>query len=180
MPAIMLEDEILTILEECASEIRANMDAKGINASHTTERAIHTEQEPGSLSLVIQGDVQRSEPWGSFTQRPAPADTLELGRPAGDVPGGFVTLKDGRTDISNTFKSILSTWAHDKGIIPKEQSAWGFATIVGRRIAEKGTVRNSAHEDVYSTPVNKAITKLENLVGIRLLGRIEEQIPTNF
>ena len=70
----------------------------------------------------------------------------------------------------------MVNWAHDKGIIPASENAWGFATIVGRKIADKGTDRYSNNVDVYSTPLNNAIEKIRNTI----LTDIVEQTQTHF
>ena len=160
-----LEQSILQILQNAEQRIRANMQAKDINASHRTEKSLHVEQSGDSIRLVIGGD------------RTAPLSTLEIGRPAGNVPGGFVTLKDGRRDVSNTFKAILVQWGKDKGI---PHWGWGQATIAGRRIAEKGTLRHSQPVEVYSTVINETVAELQNIIGLHVAGQIDEVTQTNF
>ena len=63
-------------------------------------------------------------------------------------------------------------WAKDKGIAG---FGWGQATMLGRRIAEAGTLRHKKHEDVYSTAVGKAAKDLQQM----LLVTVKEQIKSN-
>lgn len=160
-----LEQNILRILQAAEQKIRANMEAKNINASHRTEKSLRTEKMPNGFRLVIGGE------------HTAPLTTLEIGRPAGGVPGGFRFTKDGTRDVSNTFKAILVQWAKDKGIA---DFGWGQATVLGRRIAEKGTQRHSQPVDVYSTIVNDAVKELNDIIGLHVSGAIKEVAQINF
>lgn len=165
-----LESEILNILQNAEQRIRANMEQAGENASHRTERSLRVEQDAQHISLVIGGE------------HTAPLDTLEIGRPAGNVPGGFVGLAKtgkfaGKPDVSNTFKAILVQWAKDKGIA---DFGWAQATGLGRKIAYEGTVRHSQPVDIYSTIVNETVQELENIVGLHIAGRIDEITQMHF
>ena len=84
-------NDLADILHQLADDIRANMASNNINASHRTEQSLRVEEYDGGYRVVIGG------------KNTAPLATLEIGRPGGDVPGGFVTLKDGRKDVSKTF-----------------------------------------------------------------------------
>lgn len=146
---MMLRDEILQVLNQCKAEIQANMAAKNINASGRSSAAWSVREEPGAFSLIYGSD-----------ERIAPLDTLEIGRPAGNVPGGFRMTKAGVQDVSNAFKWLLIKWAEQKGF----DLNWGGATMLGRRIAAQGTLRNQNPVDVYSTPVNMAVERLKRAI----------------
>lgn len=166
-----LEENILEVLHKAEQRIRANMEAAGENASHRTEKSLRVEQTQTDIALVIGGE------------HTAPLSTLEIGRPAGNVPGGFSSLiaKSGRfagkPDVSNTFKAILIQWAKDKGI---SDFGWAQATGLGRQIAYEGTRRHSEPADVYSTVVNETIAELNNIIGLHVAGKIKEITQTNW
>lgn len=147
-------------LEQLQQEIVGNIESKGITASGRTQRSLTVEQYDGGVRLVAKAGNR------------APIDTLEIGRPAGNVPGGFRTTKKGVRDVSNTFKAILVQWAKDKGI---SDFGWGAATMLGRRIAAEGTLRNKRHEDVYSSAVEQAAKDIQAM----FLTQIQEQIKLN-
>lgn len=140
-------NDIVRLLEDAKLQIQNNMKSEGINASGRTSRSFEVVRYDGGVMLVM----------GGMGERTAPLQTLEVGRPAGNVPGGFRTTKDGVTDVSNTFKAILMQWAKDKGIVG---FGWGAATLLGRRIARKGTIRNSQPVDVYSSVVAEVAEKV--------------------
>lgn len=142
-----LETRIVGTMQQAAQVIRANMQAKGINASGRTSASIHVRTYVGGFQLVGGG------------AKTAPFPTVEVGRPGGNVPGGMRTTKNGTLDVSNTFKAILMRWAADKGIA----MTWGGATMLGRRIAERGTLRHANNEDVYSTAVNTAAAQIREI-----------------
>ena len=139
-----LIDGIVEVLEKAKADIQARMEAENINASGRSSRSWRVVQYDGGVRLL----------YGDFDT--APLDTLEVGRPGGNVPGGFRMTKDGVLDVSNTFKAILVKWAEDKGIA---DFGWGRATMLGRRIAEQGTLRHTNPVDVYSTIVMDAAKK---------------------
>lgn len=141
-----LQTTIIGALQQAAAAIRTNMEAKDINASGRTSESIHVRIYEGGFQLV-GGGVDT-----------APFPTVEVGRPGGNVPGGMVLRKNGALDVSNTFKAILMQWAKDKGI----DMDWGGATMLGRRIAERGTLRHAQHVDVYSTPAKQAAETIRN------------------
>lgn len=137
---IEIEIAVTDALERAKEQIQANMASKGINASGRTSKSFRVERYDGGVRLVMGGTGQRT----------APLQTLEVGRPPGNVPGGFVTTKAGVRDVSKTFKWILIQWAKEKGL---GDIGWGAATMMGRKIAEQGTNRHSHPEDVYSSVV---------------------------
>lgn len=156
----MLEDKIRDRLEQLRDEIVANIEQKGITASGRTQRSIEVVKYPGGVMLVARAGNR------------APIPTLEVGRPAGNVPGGMRRTKEGKMDVSNVFKAILVQWAKDKGLT---DFGWGQATVLGRRIAAEGTLRNKQHEDVYSSAVREAAKDIEGIV----LASVKETIKTN-
>lgn len=160
MQQIDLTQRVTERLEQLRQEIVGNIESKGITASGRTQRSLTVEQYDGGVRLVAKAGNR------------APIDTLEIGRPAGNVPGGFRTTKKGVRDVSNTFKAILVQWAKDKGI---SDFGWGAATMLGRRIAAEGTLRNKRHEDVYSSAVEKAAKDIQAM----FLTQIQEQIKLN-
>lgn len=144
MNAIEIEIKMTEILERAKQRIQDNLAAKGINASGRTSRSFRVEHYDGGVRLVMGGTAERT----------APLSTLEVGRPGGNVPGGFRVTKAGVVDVSNTFKGILIQWARDKHI---PDFGWAEATILGRRIADQGTNRHRNPEDVYSSVVQDAV-----------------------
>lgn len=160
-----LKQDIEQTLTQCMAEIRANMASKGINASGKTSAAFAVESGNGFVRLVKKAG------------RNAPVQTLEVGRPGGNVPGGFRTTKAGVRDVSNVFKAILIEWAQAKGIA---HFGWGQATMLGRKIAAQGTDRYRNHEDVLSTPVNTAVKRIKANTYAAFMAEIQEQIKTNF
>lgn len=145
-----LKNKIAQRLEDLRVEIVASIEDKGITASGRTQRSLEVHTDESSVSLV------------SARGSHAPIRTIEIGRPAGNVPGGFRTTKAGKRDVSNTFKAILVEWAKDKGMVG---FGWGAATMLGRKIAEQGTARHRNNVDVYSTAVRKAADDIYKLVN---------------
>lgn len=129
---------VATILELAKQDIQRRMADEGINASGRTSASFRVVKEDGHIMLVMGGE------------HTAPLETLEVGRPAGNVPGGFRMTKAGVRDVSNTFKAILVRWARAKGIA---DFGWGRATMLGRRIADEGTLRHKQPVDVYTSVV---------------------------
>lgn len=144
MNAIEIELKMTEILERAKTRIQDNLAANDINASGRTSRSFRVERYDGGVRLVMGGTAERT----------APLSTLEVGRPGGNVPGGFRVTKAGVVDVSNTFKAILIQWARDKHL---PDFGWAEATILGRRIAEQGTNRHRNPVDVYSSVVLEAV-----------------------
>lgn len=159
-----IQEEVIKVLTQARDEIRANMAANNINASGRTSASIDVRQEGGTITLGSQGE------------HVAPLYTLEIGRPGGNVPGGFRTTKAGVVDVSNTFKWILIQWAKEKGF----ELNWGGATMLGRRIAQQGTNRYMSPVDVYSTPTTKAVGELRSVIRKNVITTITQVIKTNF
>lgn len=151
-------------LVACQEKIQADMAALHINASGRSSRAFHVLTEPQHLQLVYGSD-----------ERIAPLDTLEIGRPAGNVPGGFVMTAAGVRDVSKVFKSMLIEWAKDKGF----ELGWGGATMLGRRIAEQGTLRHTNPEDVWSTHITETAERIKKEIPLAVRAEVQ-QAATNF
>ena len=155
-----IEQIVTERLERLRDEIVSNIEARGITASGRTQRSLAVEVYDGGVRLVAKAGNR------------APMETLEIGRPGGNVPGGIRTTKKGVRDVSNTFKAILVQWAKDKGIA---DFGWGAATVLGRRIAADGTRRYHQHEDVYSSAVKQAAKDIQAM----FLTELKQQIKLN-
>lgn len=129
---------VVDLLERAKADMQTRMAAEDINASGRSSASFRVVEYDGGVMLVY-GDKDT-----------APLSTLEVGRPAGNVPGGFRVTKAGVVDVSNTFKAILIRWAAEKGI---SDFGWGRATMLGRRIAAEGTLRHKQPVDVYTSVV---------------------------
>ena len=151
------------LLEKACQSIKEEMAAKDINATGNTSESFRVERYEGGVRLVMGGTEAKT----------APLETLEVGRPAGDVPGGFRTTKDGTVDVSNTFKAILVDWAKAKGI---EGFGWGAATMLGRRIAKEGTLRHRNPTNVYSRAVTDAERELVGKAAVTVTDKIHEEL----
>lgn len=145
-----MEEKVVAILEQAKVEIQQRMEVENINASGRSSRSFRVERYEGGVRLVYGG------------KDTAPFGTLEVGRPGGNVPGGFRTTKAGIRDVSNTFKAILVRWAEEKGIA---DFGWGRATMLGRRIAEQGTLRHMQPVDIYTSIVMQTAEKVKD--GLR-------------
>lgn len=156
-------DRVEEILERCKLQIQDEMRAKDINASGATSDSFRVERYAGGIRLVMGGTERRT----------APLETLEIGRPAGNVPGGFRTTKAGVRDVSNTFKWLLIQWAKEKGIA---DFGWGRATMLGRRIADEGTLRHKAPVNVYSQAVVDARAEIGEAIEMTITTKIHEQL----
>ena len=167
MDAIEIELAVVAALEKAKAEIQANMEAKNINATDNTSRSFRVERYDGGVRLVM----------GGIGERTAPLETLEVGRPAGDVPGGFRMAKAGVQDVSNTFKWILIQWAREKGIA---DFGWGRATMLGRRIAQEGTLRHIHPVEVYTDAVIKARQEIEKMVSVTVTDKLHIELLKGF
>lgn len=124
---------IAQILLQARDEIRANMAAKGINASGRTSAALQVVQSGGKIEL-IKAEGQN-----------APFGTLQYGRSGGRVPAGFY--------------EILKQWTRDKGLTFSSETERGtFAYFLSRKIAREGTQRHrSPRNDIYDEPLANAV-----------------------
>lgn len=130
--------ECQVILERAKAAIQAQMEYQGVNATGNTSRSFRVERYEGGVRLVMGGEDYPT----------APLQTLEVGRPGGNVPRGF-------TDI-------LAEWSRAKGIqFPTESRRRSFAYLLGRRIQREGTLRHSNPVDVYSSIITDAANSIE-------------------
>lgn len=169
--ALMLEEDILRVLTEAKTEIQANMEGKGINASGRTSRGFAVEQDAEGFRLVLRHDETAEvactpNGFGSVTVRTAPLSTLEIGREGGKVPRGFYYM--------------IKQWTRDKGLqFASESERQTFSYFTARKIVAKGTRRRTIPEDVWSTPVNKAVLAIREIVKRQVLMAVTNT-ETNF
>lgn len=150
-----IEENIVQILTQCRDEIRANISNKGINASGRTSAAFKVGKSDGGIMLYLDR-----------SGRTAPLDTLEIGRPGGNVPKGFYY--------------IIKQWTRDKGMsFESETARQRFSYFTARKIAQVGTARHKQHEDVYSTAVQKARRGIVESVNFFVASMIK-QATTHF
>lgn len=144
-----LREIIKTRLEKLKQDIQAEMQSQRINASGRTSASLQVVEDDYTISLIkTAGDN-------------APLKTLEIGRPAGNVP--------------HNFTDILYKWSLDKGINVEDRRS--FAYLLGRRIKKKGTLRHFNNQnDVYSTLTDECAEEIKNMIGVR----INEIIINNF
>lgn len=150
-----------TILQLAKDDIQRRMADEDINASGRTSKSFRVVKDGDHILLVMGGE------------RTAPLETLEVGRPAGNVPGGFVLTKAGTVDVSNAFKAILIEWAKDKGI---PDFGWGRATMLGRRIAKEGTLRHSKPVEVYTEAVIRAANEVMRYAKAQVTDLIHKEL----
>lgn len=124
---------IAQILLQARDEIRANMAAKGINASGRTSAALQVVQRGGKIELIkLEGQN-------------APFGTLQYGRAKGRVPRGFFY--------------IIQQWTRDKGFsFENEKHRNAFTAYVVNKVKTEGTNRHrSPRNDIYDEPLAKAV-----------------------
>lgn len=147
---------IAQILLQARNEIRANMQAKGINASGRTSAALEVVQGGGKIALIkAQGEN-------------APFGTLQYGRSGGRVPAGFY--------------DILKQWSRDKGLsFSSEQERGTFAYFLARKIARDGTQRHrSPRNDIYDEPLEKAVDGVRQEARKYILGTIKAVLQSGY
>lgn len=147
---------IAQILLQARNEIRANMQAKGINASGRTSAALEVVQGGGKIALIkTQGQN-------------APFGTLQYGRAGGRVPAGFY--------------DILKQWSRDKGLsFSSEQERGTFAYFLARKIAREGTQRHrSPRNDIYDEPLEKAVDGVRQEARKYILGTIKAVLQSGY
>ena len=149
-----LKGQIADALTQTRDEIRANMEAKRINASGRTSASLRVDEYPLGVRLVGGSDRTHTIPPGIYASDMAPIPTLEVGRAGGKVPQGFYY--------------IIREWTKEKGLnFANESERNTFSYFVARKIAREGTRRNVMPVDVYSTPVEKAKRTIADLVRRR-------------
>lgn len=150
-----IKSSIVRILTQARDEMRANMEARNINASGRTSASLRVEEYEGGVRLVGGNTSTHGidTPTGTITQRDtAPIPTLEVGREGGNVPRGFYY--------------IIKQWTREKGLQFSTESERGtFAYFLARKIAREGTRRHAMPVDVYSTPVMNAKDALNELIS---------------
>lgn len=144
-----LQQRIFGTMQQCAEQIRANMQTLNINASGRTSQSLHVRMNEQGLQMVIGRDGDHDVPTPltieTVTARDtAPAATLEVGRVGGNVPRGFYY--------------IIKEWAREKGL--SVDNLGTFAYFTARKIAREGTARGREHVDVYSTHVNNCMVQI--------------------
>lgn len=146
-----LKGQIADALTQTRDEIRANMEAKRINASGRTSASLRVDEYPLGVRLVGGSDRTHTIPPGIYESDTAPIPTLEVGRAGGKVPMGFYY--------------IIREWSKEKGLsFANESERNTFSYFVSRKIAREGTRRNVMPVDVYSTPVEKAKRTIADLI----------------
>lgn len=149
-----LKGQIADALTQTRDEIRANMEAKRINASGRTSASLCVDEYPLGVRLVGGSDRTHTIPPGIYASDTAPIPTLEVGRTSGKVPRGFYY--------------IIREWTKEKGLsFANESERNTFSYFVARKIAREGTKRNIMPVDVYSTPVEKAKRTIADIMRKR-------------
>lgn len=144
-------DSVKAILERAKTQIQANLANNNINATGRTSASIRVEEYEGGIRLVGGGS------------NCAPINTLEVGRPGGNVPGGMT--------------EILYQWSIAKGIsFTSDHERRTFAYFLKKRIVSEGTLRHQNNVDVYSTIINDAAQQIEG----KIFSSVKEQIYSNF
>ena len=152
-----LEADIIRILSDTRDKIRANMESQKVNASGRTSASIRVEPYEGGVKLVGGTDSDHKiEDYPAIlgtldASDTAPIPTLEVGRVGGKVPRGFYY--------------IIREWSREKGLSFSSESERGtFAYFVARKIARSGTKRSTDPLDIYSTPVEEAKVKINEIL----------------
>lgn len=160
--ASTLETDIIRVLTDTRDQIRANMQARNINASGRTSESIRVEPYDGGVRLIGGYNATRTVD-GYTAGTTAPVPTLEIGRTGGSVPKGFY--------------HIIREWTREKRLtFASERERNTFAYFVARKIARHGTQRNTTPVDVYSTPVTQAIGKLREVMSSEMRNTIRAAI----
>lgn len=147
---------IAQILLKARDEIRANMAAKGINASGRTSAALQVVQRGGKIEL-IKAEGQN-----------APFGTLQYGRAKGRVPRGFFY--------------IIQQWTRDKGIsFENEKHRNAFTAYVVNKVKTEGTNRHrSPRTDIYDEPLSKAVDGVRQEASKYVLGTIKAVLASGY
>jgi hypothetical protein len=131
--------EIVAALVAVRDEIRASMQAEGVNASGRTSAALQVVEDENGVRLIkAEGQV-------------APMRTLEKGREGGAVPKGFA--------------AIIRQWSIDKRIaFNSERERNSFAYLTARKIAREGTIRHKQPKEIYTAIVSQAVERLSKAI----------------
>lgn len=147
---------------QARDEIRANMEAKGINATGRTADSIRVEPFEGGVRLI--GGYNTTHPVADYPRirgtaeaaDTAPIPTLEFGRGA----------SKGIPPAPRGFYYILREWSRAKGLnFSSERERSTFAYFLGRKIIAQGTERSRRNVDIYSTPVANARDRINAILG---------------
>ena len=158
-----IKDQIIDVLTQTRDEIRANMQAKKINASGRTSASLRVEADSKSVRLIGGRDGTHEIGGGIYASDTAPIPTLEVGREGGKVPRGFYY--------------IIREWSKEKGLsFASESERNTFSFFVARKIAREGTRRHLLPEDVYSTPVEKAKAEIGRVANENMRAMIRQAI----
>jgi hypothetical protein len=147
---------IAQILLQAREQIRANMAAKGINASGRTSASLQVVQR-GSKIALIKAEGQN-----------APFGTLQYGRAGGRVPRGFFY--------------IIQQWTRDKGFnFENEKHRNAFTAYVVNKVKTKGTNRHETpNTQVYSEPIKKAVDGVRKEARKYILGNIKAALASGY
>lgn len=150
-----IKKQVAQRLSEAVAAIQASMAANNINASGRTSASFRVVETGDGLQLVGGG------------QGAAPVETLEVGRPPGNVPAGFAT--------------ILEQWSRDKGLqFETESKRKSFAYLLGRKIERDGTERYREPIDVYSSITRQAADDISDIIKGQLASVITGDILHTF
>ena len=147
---------IAQILTQARDEIRANMQAKGINASGRTSAALQVVQGGGKIELIkSQGQN-------------APFGTLQYGRAKGRVPRGFFY--------------IIQQWTRDKGFsFENEKHRNAFTAYVVNKVKTEGTNRHrSPRTDIYDEPIANAVDGIRQEARKHVLDGIKAALTSGY
>ena len=147
---------IAQILLQARDEIRANMQAKGINASGRTSAALQVVQRGSKIELIkAQGQN-------------APFGTLQYGRGRGRVPRGFFY--------------IIQQWTRDKGFnFENEKHRNAFTAYVVNKVKTEGTNRHrSPRNDIYDEPLANAVDGIRQEARKYVLGTIKAVLESGY
>lgn len=151
-----LSKQIATILLRTRDEIRANMSAKGINASGRTSAALKVRETESGVQLYKAAGNN------------APFSTLQYGRDGGRVPRGFY--------------QILKDWSRAKGIaFSSEKERNTFAYFLARKIALEGTKRHRhPRTDIYTPPLDTAVERIRDAASEYVFGQLKAEISRKY
>lgn len=142
---------VVTTLNSLADDIRQNMANAHENATGRTQASFEVKVEKESISLVAKAGNR------------APLITLEKGVP----PKTVVPIE------------ALEEWASAKfGMTGTELKT--FARIVKKKIYQKGTIRYSDNEDIYTTATKETAKILTEDLQKKITEKIKENILNTY
>lgn len=173
MESIDYNEALIATLERIRAKIAANINSKGLRASGKTEASMYKAE---SIRLTDTGAQLVAVGRGYF-------QSLELGRPAGRVPRGFVY--------------IIRQWIIDKGLsvrmIPyrrqpserwqpkysvEERSLRAAAGAIAHNIATRGTrlYQQGGRSDIYTPVLEEETKRLEAEIGRIIANSIKQAL----